>query len=322
MKISLKKSGGLAFLLTPIVFLFLHYDFPEIGSDTIQIGNTLPDSIDSLIPDSLMLEDSTMADTIKDPSPRRLERFIPNNAFDVGEKLTFDVRYGFITAGHATMEVRKKIMVNDSFPAYQIVSTARSTKTFDLFFKVRDSVESIIDTRGIFSWGFKKSLREGAYKFDLFVDYNQLYGKANIEMIRYHNDEPLRIRKKEEFEMEVPKYVIDILGAFYYVRTQRLRVGDPIYITNHDNKNIYRLKVIIQKRERIKVRAGKFDCIVVQPQLKGDAIFKQKGKLWVWLTDDELKIPVQMKSKAFIGSIVTELTKIEGIEKPITARVK
>jgi len=322
MKMNLKKSRWLIIFLTPFVLLFLNYDFAEIDRDTVNIDDGLEDSIDVLIPDSLMVADSAIVDTIGEASPQRLDRFIPNHAFDVGEKLTFDVRYGFITAGHATMEVQDKIMVRDSFPAYRIVSTARSTKTFDLFFKVRDSVESVLDSRGIFSWGFKKSLREGAYKFDLFVDYNQLYGKANIEMIRYHNDEPLRIRKKEEFELTVPKYVIDILGAFYYVRTQRLRVGDPIYITNHDNKNIYKLKVIIQRREQIKVKAGKFNCIVVQPQLKGDAIFKQKGKLWVWLTDDELKIPVQMKSKAFIGSIVTELTKIEGIEKPITARVK
>ena len=308
--------------LAPIVLLFLSYDFGEIDLDPVEADHGQEELIDSLAQDSVMIPDSAFGDTVGEVAARRLDRIIPNKAFDVGEKLTFDVRYGFITAGHATMEVQNKIMVRDSFPAYQIVSTARSTRTFDMFFKVRDSVESTLDSRGIFSWGFKKSLREGSYKFDLSVDYDQLYGKASIEMIRYHNDEPLRIRKKEEFELAVPKYVIDILGAFYFVRTQRLRVGDPIYITNHDNKSIYKLKVIIQRREQIKVKAGKFNCIVVQPQLKGDAIFKQKGKLWVWLTDDELKIPVQMKSKAFIGSVVTELTKIEGIEKPITARVK
>lgn len=320
MKMNLKKFRWLIIFLTPFVLLFLNYDFAEIDRDTADIDSVLQDSID--VSDSLAVADSAIVDTVGEAFPRRLDRVIANHAFDVGEKLTFDVRYGFITAGHATMEVQDKIMVRDSFPAYRIVSTARSTKTFDLFFKVRDSVESVLDARGIFSWEFKKSLREGAYKFDLFVDYNQLYGKANIDMIRYHNDEPLRIRKREEFELPVPIYVIDILGAFYYVRTQRLRVGDPVYITNHDNRNIYKLKVIIQRREQIKVKAGKFNCIVVQPQLKGDAIFKQKGKLWVWLTDDELRIPVQMKSKAFIGSVVTELTNIEGVKKPITARVK
>ena len=140
-------------------------------------------------------------------------------------------------------------------------------------------------------------------------------------MIRYHNKEPLEIKNQEEFEISIPKYVLDILGAFYYVRTQRLEVGEPIEMKNHDNKKIYNLRIIIQKRERVKVKAGKFDCIVVQPQLKGDAIFKQKGKLWVWLTDDEFKIPVKMKSKVAVGSISSELIKIEGIKGSITAKV-
>jgi hypothetical protein len=322
MIMNLKKSTWLGLFVAPFVFIFLYYDFSEIGRDPVQIDSSLVASSDSLVSDSVVVPDSAIVDTSAEILPRRLDRIIPNHAFNVGEKLSFDIRWKFITAGHAIMEVQNEIMVHDSFPAYQIVSTAQSTRTIDVFFKVRDKVESILDSRGIFSWRFKKSLREGAYKFDLFADYDQFYGKANIEMIRYHNDEPLRIRKKEEFELGIPKYVIDILGAFYYVRTQRLRVGDPIYITNHDNKNIYNLKVIIQRREQVKVKAGKFNCLVVQPQLKGDALFKQKGKLWVWLTDDELKIPVQMKSKAFIGSVVTELTKIEGIERPIPAKVK
>lgn len=308
----------LLFFSVPVSFLFINSNYNQ---NNIDVHDSLETSIDSSDQDTLFI-DSSFIDTTHVTEPIRLDRIIKNKAFKVGEKLTFDVRYGFLTAGHATMEVKEMVTVQDSFSAYHIVSIAQSTKTFDLFFKVRDRVESILDSRGVFSWGFIKNLREGAYKFDLFVDYNQLYGKANVEMIRYHNDDPLRIKEKEEFELKIPKYVIDVLGAFYYVRTQPLRLGEPIFIPNHDNKKIYNLKVIVQRREEVKVKAGKFKCVVVQPRLKGDAIFKQKGKLWVWLTDDEFKIPVQMKSKAFIGSVYTELVKIEGIDKPIKARVK
>lgn len=300
--------------LIPLVLLYVNIEFSQVERQS-------ESGADSLIADTLSA-DSVAAEVPQDWVPRKLDRTISNGAFKVGEKLTFAVRYGFITAGHATMEVEDMITVRDSFPAYKIVTTAQSTSTFDLFFKVRDRVESVLDSSGIFSWEFRKYLREGGYKFDLSVEYDQVYGKAYVEMIRYHNEEPLQIRKKENFELPVPKYVIDVLGAFYYVRTQELRTGEPIFLTNHDNKKIYDLKIIVQKRERIKVKAGEFNCIVVQPMLEGDAIFKQKGKLWVWLTDDELKIPVQMKSKAFIGSVVTELIEIEGIDRPIAARVK
>lgn len=304
------KSGLL--LLAGILFLpgshhrFLnanpHPPFPS-STDSVQTDTTRADS------------------SLQEPLPRKLDRIVPNHAFDVGEKLSFVVRYGFIKAGNATMEVKELVPVNNRM-AYRIVSSARSKRTFDFFFKVRDQVESLVDRQGIFSWKFTKKLREGSYKFDLFVDYDQWMGRAHVKMIRYQSTNPLKIKSQKEFEIPIPPYVLDILAAFYYVRTQDLKVGMPIFMSNHDNKKVYNLKVVIQRKEVVKVKAGKFRCIKVQPQLRGEAIFKQKGKLWVWLTDDQYKIPVQMKSAVFIGNITTELTKIEGVPLPLPSQVK
>lgn len=251
----------------------------------------------------------------------RLDRTVPNNAFRVGEKLTFNIRYGIIKAGEAIMEVREKTLVFDSIPAYRIVTTAHSTPFFDAFYKVRDSVETYLDVRGLFSWKYEKRLREGGYLFDLLVEYDQRHGLANVHKIRYEDDKTWQIRDESRFAMSVPPYVLDVLGSFYFTRTQRLEVGEPIFITNHDNKKVYDLRIIVQRRERVEVAAGTFDCIVVKPVLQGEAIFKQKGELWIWLTDDEFKIPVKMKTKIAVGSITTELKSIEGIESPIRARI-
>ena len=266
---------------------------------------------------------SAPRDTLStDSLPRVLDRVVPNTAFDVGEKLSFVIRYGFIKAGYATMAVPEEVTVRDSFPAYRLVSLARSTKGFDLVFKVRDTVESIVDKRGFFSWQFTKKLREGSYKFDLFVNYDQLMGKAYIRSIRYENDEPLRIREKKEMVVPIPKYVLDVLGAFYYVRTQRLEPGEPIYLVSNDHEKNYPLKVLVLKREIKKVKAGTFRTIKVEPQLRGEALFKQKGRIWIWLTDDERKMPVLMKSKVLIGSISTELIRYEGLNGPLPSKIK
>ena len=56
-------------------------------------------------------------------------------------------------------------------------------------------------------------------------------------------------------------------------------------------------------RERIRVPAGTFDCIVIEPMLKAGGIFKNKGRLVIWITDDDRRIPVLMRSKLLIGSI-------------------
>jgi len=284
-----------------------------------------PLSSDSLNSSNNRLTTSAIDSTISlqfttDSLPDLLNRTIPNQAFQIGEKLTFTVRYGVIKAGEATMAVEEIVPIGER-SAYKIVSAARSAKTFDLVFKVRDRVESWVDTQGIFSWKFNKMLREGSYKYDLLVDYKQNDGKAAVHTIRYHDHEPLEVKKQEKFEMDIPPYVLDVLASFYYVRTQDLTVGMPIYLTNHDNKKVYDLKVIIQKKEIIKVKAGKFRCIIVQPVLMGEAIFKQKGELWVWLSDDQYKIPVQMKSAVFVGNIITELSKIEGLPLPLPSQI-
>ena len=286
----------------------------------------LPSDSESSLPAGTDNDPSAIDSTLNPPvipefQPNLLDRQISNQAFQLGEKLTFTVRYGVIKAGEATMEVEEIVLVGDR-PAYKIISAARSAKTFDLVFKVRDRVESWVDTLGIFSWKFNKMLREGAYKYDLLVDYHQTHGKAAVQTIRYHDEEPLQIKKQEKFEIDIPPYVLDILASFYYVRTQDLTVGMPVYLSNHDNKKVYDLKVIVQRKEIIKVKAGKFRCIIVQPQLMGEAIFKQKGELWVWLSDDQYKIPVQMKSAVFVGSITTELNKIEGIPLPLPSQIR
>ncbi len=71
----------------------------------------------------------------------------------------------------------------------------------------------------------------------------------------------------------------------------------------------------MHKKERVKVDAGEFDCVVVDPILRATGLFKSKGRLLVWLTDDERKLPVQMKSKIFIGYITAELKEIEGVKE-------
>ncbi len=251
------------------------------------------------------------ADTL--PPVRSLDRIVPNNAFRVGEKLKFRIKFGMFRAGEATMEVEKELPEPGNRRALRIVSKARSAKFFDKFFKVRDSMATFVDTQGIFSWRFFKHQREGSYKVDLDVNYDQLHGLAHVIKIRYNDDDKMTIRKKEDVKISIPPYVVDILAAFYYVRTQHLEVGMPISFPSHDNKKIYDMRVIVQRKEKVKVPAGTFECFLVQPQLKGEALFKQKGKLWLWLTADQYKIPVKMKSKALVGSITTELVEMSGV---------
>ncbi len=218
-------------------------------------------------------------------------RYVENVAFGIGEKLDFEIGYGFINAGYATMEV-KELIEYEGRPCYRVVSTATSNKFFSSFYKVEDEVISIIDALGIFSWYFEKNLREGNYRSDRSYSFNQQ------DHLVYYNEDTI----------EVARYVQDALSILYFTRTQQLQPGESIYVDNFTDGKNYPLEVRVLRRETIKVKAGKFDCIVVEPLLQTAGIFKHEGKLTVWLTDDRLKLPVLMKSKVLVGSISAELT--------------
>lgn len=218
------------------------------------------------------------------------EREIDNIAFGVGEKFTFDINYGFINAGTATMEVVNLIEYNER-PCYQIVSRALSNSFFSTFYKVEDRVESIIDAVGIYSWRFEKNLSEGSYKADRMYEFDPFK-----KLVYYQKD-----------TIETPSAMQDALSALYFVRTQNLKVGQSVFLDNFTDGKLYPLEVKILEQETITVEAGTFDCLVLEPLTKSVGVFKHEGRLKVWVTNDRLKMPVLMKSKILVGSVSAEL---------------
>lgn len=241
-----------------------------------------------------------------------------NKAFKLGERLKFKIRYGFIKAGSAEMKVLS-VEENANQKYYHIQTIARSVSGFDWVYKVRDEVNVFLDYDRLYPLRFEKKLREGSYKADLFVDYNHTDSIANVEFIRYKDN--MKIRKRKKQIIRIPPYVNDILSAFYLIRNQDLQVGQPVYLTTNEKDKIYDLVIQVYKKEVLEVEAGKFNTIKIEPMLQGEGLFKSKGRLTVWLSDDQYKIPIQMKTEILVGNITTELTDIIGI-KDLPSQIK
>ncbi len=239
-------------------------------------------------------EASTETDSMDIQSARPFDRFVDNLAFGVGEKLTFDIKYGFITAGTATMEV-VRLIEYENRPCYQIVTRAFSNSFFSSVFRVEDRVESVMDATGLYSWRFEKRLREGNYRSDRMYTFDQRSNR-----VVYKGD-----------TIEIAPFAQDAISSLYYVRTQPLEVGESVFVDNFVDGKTFKLEVKVVKRETISIDAGTFDCIVVEPLTKSAGVFKHEGRLTVWLTDDALRMPVLMKSKVIVGSIVAELVDYE-----------
>ncbi|MBS1910759.1 MAG: DUF3108 domain-containing protein [Bacteroidetes bacterium] len=234
-------------------------------------------------------------------------RYMPNTAYGFDEKLQFDVGYKFITAGTAVMQIGSGPVAVSGRNCYDVRFDVRTTSAFDKVFKVRDRYQTYIDIDGIFPWRFEQSVREGNYSRDFSAIVDQ---RANVA-------------KTTEGSFKVPAFVHDILSAFYYTRAldlHSLKKGQSFTLKNFYGKNTYDLRIRILGREQVEVDAGTFDCIVVEPLVVEGGLFKNEGRIVVYLTDDDRKIPVKVSTKVVIGSIDGELTGYSGTRGPIAAK--
>lgn len=220
---------------------------------------------------------------------------IPLSALEAGEKLVFNIKYGIISAAQATLEL-EEVTYKDSIPCYQITASTRTYPFFDHFFKVRDRIESVVDRDKFISYKFEKKLQEGKYKQHRIHLY---YPDQNIS---YYLKYSRKSGVFQEERMDIPDHTQDILSAFYWYRQQSVNVGDTLEINvTVDGRNVI-TEVVALKLETIDTVFGEKECLVIEPLLKTEAIFKQTGRILIWLINDENKIPVKLESQVSFGS--------------------
>jgi hypothetical protein len=218
------------------------------------------------------------------------------DAFSIGERLDFKVYFEFILGGDASMSVLAPENAREG-RGYRLVSEAHSTKTVDRFYKVRDRVESLCEMGGGWTQRYEKHLREGKYRDDKRVEYFPERGEA--QLYRGGRDMPETLA--------VAGRVFDVLGAFYAVRRMDLEVGRSVFLDLHDVTKRYDLEVKVLRRETVEVPAGRFDCLVIQPELLSSGLFRKEGQMQIWLTNDRYKIPVLMQSRLYFGNVWSKL---------------
>jgi len=219
------------------------------------------------------------------PTPS-VPKFVP---FGVGERFKYSVNWGNIYAGSATLEL-KEVLDYQGYPVYQVLVEADSSAFFSVFFPVHDRLESLIDVKGLFSRRYWTKQHEGNWqgerKYEFDQENNTVKYKDDTYYIRYG--------------------IQDELSAIFYARTLDLQVGTPVYVDIFARKQNWQVKCNVLTTEKVKVGAGEFDTILVEPELRFDGIMK-KGKAKVWFTNDNRRIPVQVKSKFILGAISLEL---------------
>ncbi|MFA6092968.1 MAG: DUF3108 domain-containing protein [Elusimicrobiota bacterium] len=218
------------------------------------------------------------------------------------EVLRFEVKWGLLSVGWATMKI-EEIQDFAGKPAFHIVSDAKSNAFCDAFYKVRDLNESWIDVSDLRSLGYSKKLHEGDFFRDEWVRFD--YERKAFFSKRFDKDGV--VVSSSGTLAGTP--VQDMLSSIYYLRPKSLKVGESV-ILDVNTKSDWPLIVKVLRKEKITVPAGTFNTVLVEPAVRKEGIFVQKGnRLQVWLTDDERHVPVFMSVQVFFGHVSAYLLK-------------
>jgi hypothetical protein len=187
----------------------------------------------------------------------------------------------------------------------------------DLLLKTRGLVDALHNVNNdysvLFNGGFCAEsylyqVREGKKQRDISVTYQQPAGKASYLERDVTNDQVAGTR-----EIDVPPCVHDELAALARLRTMHLEPGESATLPISNGKKSVIARVEAQARQRIKTPRGTHDTIRYEAYLFNDVLYRRSGRLFIWLTDDDRRLPVQIRVqlKFFIGTVTLKLEKEE-----------
>jgi uncharacterized protein DUF3108 len=224
----------------------------------------------------------------------------PAPGYRYPEKLTYvyAVDWRLWSAGTATLHI-------ESSGAQQKVSgTADSIGFAAVLFTVRDRFDSLFDPATFCSLSLHKQTQEGARGRDTWIRFDYLAGKRLLD------EKNLKTGQSKHTEAPIPACVTDVLSGIYYLASLPLAVGATYYFPLNDGGQTVDVKARVEAREQIKTEAGTFQALRVQPEA-ASGVLKDRGRVWIWYSDDAAHIPVQARARMFWGTLTIHLVRVE-----------
>ena len=221
----------------------------------------------------------------------------PRTGFSFPQKqtLTYSVDWRVFPAGTAV--IRFESMGDRE----RISASADTIGAINLLFHVSDHFQSVFDRTKGCTYQFDKQTVEGRRQLNstLRLDYGQ-----NKSILDEKN--PVSGQTKH-VESPIPGCMTDLLTGVFYAMSQPLEVGHNFVLPVVDAMHNVPVTMKVEGREEIKTTLGTFKTIRVQPTAAAGVV-KNRGNIWIWYTDDERHLPVQMRARLFWGTITFRLT--------------
>ncbi|MCX8034092.1 MAG: DUF3108 domain-containing protein [Thermodesulfovibrio sp.] len=209
----------------------------------------------------------------------------------INERMKFNIYWMGIYAGSAI------VLVKGNSENIKISSEVNSASFISNFYYVHDKAESIVEK------GKPKYFRliqiEGKHRGDKEVKFD--YDSGEIIFINH-------IKNKMSVHKGINKVFMDVLSGFFYFRTTQIDKDKPIFIDIFDSDKFATVEIKVLREEVIETSEGKeIKALLIKPELTTEGLFKRKGDIFIWISNDDRKIPLKIETKVSVGKITAEL---------------
>ena len=229
-----------------------------------------------------------------------------SSAFKSGEYFKFQVSYGFINAGVATLELKETTYNGKS--VYHAKGDGHTTGLSKTFFKVKDDYQSYFDKTTGQPYRFIRKINEGGYTKNQegFINY-----KTNTVLLKDY-------KAKTEKTYNINSKIQDVISSFYYLRNHEklnsIKPGETIQIDMFFDDEIFKFKLKFMGYEKIKTKFGTINSMKFRPYVMSGRLFKEEESLTLWVSNDENRVPLKIQASLLVGSLKAELIQYKNLK--------
>lgn len=214
--------------------------------------------------------------------------------FPPKQTLTYSVDWRVFTAGTAVLHFEA------TGSSERITANADTAGAINLLFHVGDKFQSTFDRDKGCTSEFDKQTVEGRRQVNstLKLDYGQM--KSILD------EKNVVTGQTKHVEEPIAGCLTDLLTGVFYASSQPMELGKSFVLPVVDAMHTVPVTLTVEGREEIKTPLGTFKTLRVQPTADAGVV-KNRGNIWIWYTDDERHLPVQMRARLFWGTITFRL---------------
>jgi hypothetical protein len=222
--------------------------------------------------------------------------------FPFAERLVYHVEWRLITAGTAILDLKPT-----PEHKWQTTLNIQSAGVLSRLYRVSDTYNVTTDPKFCLANSELEAVENKRHVITrMWLE--------NTPKLRYEEKDLIKNLTVQK-ELEVPPCTREIAGALASLRLLRLEPGKSTTIPVTDGKKVVSARIESQARENLTFEGKKYQTLRYEAFLFDNVLYRRKGRLFVWVTEDQERIPVQIRIQLGfpIGNVTIQLDKHERI---------